>query len=195
MLFPGEEAPTASAKQERLHWKTEAVRLAKNVSTGGSRRGSPPACWKRRRCKGYRALLKALRLGGGGEMVLPGPPRPTPCPRSSCCCSGRARSASDRHEMALSLYACGRRRVGCAVAGGWGPGARGPGRGAVPGGRGRRGLGEPSAEPRAVGGGLRRAPGGICLPTLAGPFPASVSPSVHKGTGWAVPFLCSRPRL
>lgn len=52
-------------------------------------------------------------FGGGGEISLPGAPSlPSAlCARSSFRGSGQARSATDSHEMAVSLYACGRAGV------------------------------------------------------------------------------------
>lgn len=82
--------------------------LAKNILTGGSRRGSPHVCWKRGRCTGHRGLPKLGRARRGwGNLSARCPLPPALGARSSFRGSGQARSASGSHEMAVSLYACG----------------------------------------------------------------------------------------
>lgn len=53
--------------------------LAKNILTGGSRRGSPHVCWKRGRCTGHRGLPKLGRARRGwGNLSARCPPYPCP---------------------------------------------------------------------------------------------------------------------
>lgn len=68
-----------------------------------------------------------------GKSLCLVPPLPPPSPQSFFRCSGQARSASDSHEMAMSLYACCPAGAWAELeqSGGAGKGARGPALGAA----------------------------------------------------------------
>lgn len=70
-----------------------------------------------------------------GKSLCLVPPLPPTSPQSFFRCSGQARSASDSHEMAMSLYACCPAGAWAELeqSGGAGKGARGPALGAAAG--------------------------------------------------------------